>query len=572
MLLKDSLVSVSVQMKKRGESPSSLTHLTTSASYYIVDQQPDGHHKDFAVRISEASHISTFNKASFQKFSSLRTMMEDSSTSSSTYHLRHYQDLIAVQATKANTIVYLPTGSGKTFIAFHVLESRLRNIRSTKRQSSTWPTIAVFIAPTKALLAQQIDYFRKFCPGLSAEEVIGTTLMNGRLVDNWGIVEWRQQIQGRELLGMTPAILRNLLEKRLLPDGVIDLLILDECHHATGNNEMKRLCDQVRIQGLKPLILGLTASPRKSKGGRIQEAIEELEANTMCSFFLPSEDFLSNLKAYSPEASSFLLEYPRDSFPLKQASLLIQNMERLVERMILSQHVAEIYAMDTVLKTTSFQRMCQVSESAANPLFLNGFDALAQQLHQAFEIVKSCGVLCGLKALHYGLEHFEANQAVARLHSRSAQTADGAGLQETTRKSGFSSLISWRPKSSQVIKVAHVLDEALIEERLQKVLSATHDDPDYFRLLLNQPSCALFTMYEMIAYMAQLSVGTTDNEAKTLVIPGPENPLKRFIEDILGSSNVLNLSRSFWPVISHLHKMYYLIRSNKCDLTQHNVV
>ena len=78
--------------------------------------------------------------------------------------LRLYQQAILDTAIESNTIALLPTGSGKTLIACHLILSRIRHLRLAKRKylsdENRNKKLIIFIAPTKVLLTQQLSYFQ----------------------------------------------------------------------------------------------------------------------------------------------------------------------------------------------------------------------------------------------------------------------------------------------------------------------------------------------------------------------------------------------------------------------------
>lgn len=73
---------------------------------------------------------------------------------------REYQQKIFETAKDFNTLVVLPTGTGKTLIAFLLAKHRLELFPSSK---------ILFLAPTKPLVEQHYDYFKENLPELYAE-------------------------------------------------------------------------------------------------------------------------------------------------------------------------------------------------------------------------------------------------------------------------------------------------------------------------------------------------------------------------------------------------------------------
>ena len=97
--------------------------------------------------------------------------------------LRKYQELIALQAKTSNTIAYLPTGTGKTLIACELIRDRLRFVRIAREKGEQEKTLIVFIAPTKALVGQQVQYLTTHCHPVQAKEFNGDSMLDGKLID-----------------------------------------------------------------------------------------------------------------------------------------------------------------------------------------------------------------------------------------------------------------------------------------------------------------------------------------------------------------------------------------------------
>src|SRR2546427_12151700 len=68
---------------------------------------------------------------------------------------REYQSTIAESAAKANTLVVLPTGLGKTIVALLVAAKRLSEHPDNK---------VVMLAPTKPLVLQHAEFFKEHFP------------------------------------------------------------------------------------------------------------------------------------------------------------------------------------------------------------------------------------------------------------------------------------------------------------------------------------------------------------------------------------------------------------------------
>ena len=73
---------------------------------------------------------------------------------------REYQEKIYETCKEKNCLVILPTGLGKTLIALMLVIDRMKKFPTEK---------IVFLAPTKPLIEQHLNYFKKYLPDLFAD-------------------------------------------------------------------------------------------------------------------------------------------------------------------------------------------------------------------------------------------------------------------------------------------------------------------------------------------------------------------------------------------------------------------
>lgn len=157
---------------------------------------------------------------------------------------RKYQMDICKHALYKNTLVCLPTGLGKTFIAAVVMYNMYRWYPTGK---------LVFMAPTKPLVAQQIGAcftIMGFDPGDIAEMTGSTN------------VESREALwMGKRVFFLTPQVLQNDLRRNICPASGIVCLVVDEAHKATGRHAYN-VCAQL-IREATPFfrVLALSATP-----------------------------------------------------------------------------------------------------------------------------------------------------------------------------------------------------------------------------------------------------------------------------------------------------------------------
>lgn len=164
--------------------------------------------------------------------------------------LRAYQsNIVNSILTNGNTLVVLPTGLGKTLIAFQVIKEKTKYGKK-----------ALFMAPTKPLVQQ---HYRSFLELFSLDSST-TALVTGSTPP-----AKRQEEYKKQFIFATPQTIRNDLKRLALRTNDFVVAIFDEAHRAVGDYAYSEIAKQLPKE---TLIVGLTASP----GGRKARILEVL--------------------------------------------------------------------------------------------------------------------------------------------------------------------------------------------------------------------------------------------------------------------------------------------------------
>lgn len=167
--------------------------------------------------------------------------------------LRDYQQKLVEIARNQNTIIFLPTGSGKTFIALEVIKLKSNEL---KRPYDCGGKRTFFLVHTKPLVNQQ---------ALEIERRTDLTVgrYSGELnTDTWNPMKWKNELQKHQVMVMTHKILEIMLQQNCISLSNINLIIFDECHYAKNDHpyrEIMKKFKNVRKQD-QPLIIGLSAT------------------------------------------------------------------------------------------------------------------------------------------------------------------------------------------------------------------------------------------------------------------------------------------------------------------------
>ncbi|KAF2846829.1 P-loop containing nucleoside triphosphate hydrolase protein [Plenodomus tracheiphilus IPT5] len=158
--------------------------------------------------------------------------------------IRDYQFNIVQRGLFNNLLVALPTGLGKTFIAATIMLNWYR-----------WTANAqiVFVAPTKPLVAQQVDA----CFKIAGIPRSATTMLTGGVQTGLRAEEWKE----KRVFFMTPQTLLNDLKGGHVDPKNIVLLVVDEAHRATGAYAYVEVVSFLRRFNESFRVLALTATP-----------------------------------------------------------------------------------------------------------------------------------------------------------------------------------------------------------------------------------------------------------------------------------------------------------------------
>lgn len=163
------------------------------------------------------------------------------------YEKRDYQLNISKNAILHNTLVILPTGLGKTFIAAVAIYNFMRFFPSSK---------IVFMAPTRPLVNQQMSACYDVV-GIPKEE---TAELTGKIVKEKRKAVWRDA----RLFFCTPQVLKSDLAENTFPAQDIKLLVFDEAHKAKGNYAYCEVIRAMKSSQNNFRVLALTATAGKS--------------------------------------------------------------------------------------------------------------------------------------------------------------------------------------------------------------------------------------------------------------------------------------------------------------------
>ncbi|OLL27108.1 ATP-dependent DNA helicase mph1 [Neolecta irregularis DAH-3] len=172
---------------------------------------------------------------------------------------RDYQYNITQKALFQNILVAVPTGLGKTFISSCVMLNYYRWFPKAK---------IIFMAPTKPLVAQQIEACLRVCgiPRSATARLTGQQNKETRA----------DAYETRRVFFATPQTIQNDLKSRLLDRKSVVCLVVDEAHRTSGAYSYGEVVKLIREENKSLRILALTATP-----GGDMETVQNV-VNTLC--------------------------------------------------------------------------------------------------------------------------------------------------------------------------------------------------------------------------------------------------------------------------------------------------
>ncbi|MFB6310442.1 MAG: DEAD/DEAH box helicase [Salinirussus sp.] len=156
---------------------------------------------------------------------------------------RAYQLDLAEAALSGNTLVCLPTGLGKTAVSLLVTARRLKATGDR----------ALLLAPTKPLVSQHADFYRRAL-SIPDEKVV---VLTGEVRPDERADQW----ESAQVVVATPQVIENDLLGNRISLAQVSHLTFDECHRATGEYAYNYIAERYRADAVNPLVTGMSASP-----------------------------------------------------------------------------------------------------------------------------------------------------------------------------------------------------------------------------------------------------------------------------------------------------------------------
>ncbi|XP_011942567.1 PREDICTED: Fanconi anemia group M protein isoform X3 [Cercocebus atys] len=353
--------------------------------------------------------------------------------------VRDYQLHISRAALFCNTLVCLPTGLGKTFIAAVVMYNFYRWFPSGK---------VVFMAPTKPLVTQQIEacYQVMGIPQSHMAEMTGSTQAFTR----------KEIWCSKRVLFLTPQVMVNDLSRGACPAAEIKCLVIDEAHKALGNYAYCQVVRELVKYTNHFRILALSATP-----GSDIKAVQQVITNLLIGQIeLRSEDS-PDILAYSYERKIEKLVVPLGEELAAIQKTYIQILESfahsLIQRNVLMRRdIPNLTKYQIILARDQFRKNPSPNIVGIQQGVIEGEFAICISLYHGYELLQQmgmrslyfflCGIMDGTKGMTRSKNELGRNEDFMKLynhlecmfaHTRSTSADSVSAIQQGDKNKKF---------------------------------------------------------------------------------------------------------------------------------------
>ncbi|XP_066550656.1 Fanconi anemia group M protein [Amia ocellicauda] len=291
------------------------------------------------------------------------------------YPVRDYQLKISEAALFQNTLVCLPTGLGKTFIASVVMYNFYRWYPSGK---------IVFMAPTKPLVAQQIEACYKVMgiPQEHMAELTGSTQAQTR----------KEIWRSRRVFFLTPQVMVNDLSREACPAPQVKCVVIDEAHKALGNHAYCQVVRELGSHRRQFRILALSATP-----GSDTRAVQQVISNLLISHIELRSEESPDIQAHSHRRSLEKMVVPLGEELLGYQARYLQVLDRFTSRLtqlnaLSHRDIRSLTKYQLILARDQFRNIPPSHIAGAQLGMLEGDFALCISLYHGYELLLQMGL------------------------------------------------------------------------------------------------------------------------------------------------------------------------------------
>ncbi|XP_055315691.1 uncharacterized protein LOC129575739 isoform X2 [Sitodiplosis mosellana] len=291
------------------------------------------------------------------------------------YPVRQYQLHISRVSFFKNTLVCLPTGLGKTFIASVVMYNIFRWYPKGK---------IIFMAPTRPLVAQQIQACYQIM-GFPKEETIELT---GRQNKKIRASAWTS----KRVFYCTPQVVWSDMNDNEIdfPFNDIKLIVVDEAHKAKGKYAYTEVVQSIWSRNKLFRVLALSATPGRSMKD-VCEVIQNLlisnvEVRKESSIDVAPYVFKKNIKTIVVQLDDQLNQTKKRLYDLVEP-----YVESLVKNQVIAGHIGNLTKAWLLFDRNKF-RESTVTNRHPEQTKINGDFSVCISMYHAIELLERHGM------------------------------------------------------------------------------------------------------------------------------------------------------------------------------------
>ncbi|XP_019330330.1 PREDICTED: Fanconi anemia group M protein, partial [Aptenodytes forsteri] len=337
------------------------------------------------------------------------------------YPVRGYQVRMARAALLGNTLVCLPTGLGKTFVAAVVMYNFYRWFPSGK---------VLFLAPTKPLVAQQMEACARVMgiPSRHMAEMTGGTQALSR----------RELWTTKRVFFLTPQIMVNDLSRGTCPAVEIKCLVIDEAHKALGNHAYCQVVRELSKYTNQFRILALSATP-----GSDTKAVQQVISNLLIAQIELCAEDSPEIQPYSHErqVEKIVVSLGEELVEIQNAYIRVLETfaGRLIKIGVLGRRdIPSLTKYQIILARDQYRKNPSSQNMGMHQGIVEGDFALCISLYHGYELLLQmgtrslfiylCGIMDGSKGLTRTKNELGRNEDFMKLYQQLRDTFSDTSL------------------------------------------------------------------------------------------------------------------------------------------------
>ncbi|XP_050079861.1 endoribonuclease Dicer [Anopheles maculipalpis] len=453
---------------------------------------------------------------------------------------RNYQSQLKEICLAKNTIVYLPTGSGKTYIALMVMKEISYQVQNKIDEGGKR---TFFLANTVALAKQQAQFFTRHMP---FNVKLYTSEVN---VDAWKSDRWHSELSEGQIIICTSQILLDVLKHGYMQPANINLLVFDECHRAVGQHPMHAIMKEIIAAPAKdrPRVLGLSGTLlfKELKLPELVPAELERLENTFSATIATVANYeeFKEVASFSTNPQEVIIPYRMPA--IHSIKLAVDILDRMQTFMTMLE--------DVYLPEYSTQSNRTLLTSTSKPIkeVRKALNEFKNQMEELGQYPASLAILAVIVQLEVSKRQAACNKA-RQVYRSAISFCDMVRHELVEAMSGFSvvqQIISF--SSDRVKKLLQYLQQSY----------STHDDQKKQAIVFVTRRFTAKVLYHLIKIYFQSLLEGADSTKESLVNPdfivGANAPLDESIDAILVSKMDRRVIENF-----RKHKINVLCATN----------